>query len=100
MYTRQMSQREKSIRARYGVGIVISSLCAITLAVSYYNGKGDAQKMQTEIQKLNSVVDSLRDENFNISVENGRYELSLEHLKEVDPAAGKKFEDFYDHETV
>ena len=52
---------------------------------------GDIQKAQ--------LMDSLHDELFNAKAENGRYELTLEHLKEVNPKAAKQFEDYKSHET-
>ena len=51
-----------------------------------------------DIQKANTI-DSLNDELFNARVQNGRYELSLEHLYEVNPKAGKQFTEFMEHET-
>jgi hypothetical protein len=45
------------------------------------------------------IIDSLQDEIFNAQSINGRYELSLEHLKEVNPKAAKQFEDYMSHET-
>lgn len=45
------------------------------------------------------IIDSLRDELFNAHTINGRYELSLEHLYEVNPKAAKEFENFMEHET-
>ena len=48
---------------------------------------------------LINLTDSLHDELFNAKVENGRYELSLQHLYEVNPKAGKEFQDFMEHET-
>jgi hypothetical protein len=48
---------------------------------------------------LINLTDSLHDELFNAKVEAGRYELSLEHLYEVNPKAGKIFQDFMEHET-
>ena len=48
---------------------------------------------------LINLTDSLHDELFNAKVEAGRYELSLEHLYEVNPKAGKQFSDFMEHET-
>ena len=56
-----------------------------------YLGGGDIMKGQ--------LIDSLQDELFNEKTQNGRYELSLEHLKEVNPKAAKEFEDFLNHET-
>jgi len=45
------------------------------------------------------IIDSLQDEIFSAQSVNGRYELSLEHLKEVNPKAAKQFEDYMNHET-
>jgi hypothetical protein len=45
------------------------------------------------------VVDSLQSELFNLQTINGRYELSLEHLYEVNPSAAKEFDDYLNHET-
>lgn len=57
----------------------------------------------TQINKLREtqdvITDSLNTELFNSKVENGRYELSLEHLKEINPKAAANFEQFYNHET-
>jgi hypothetical protein len=49
--------------------------------------------------KSQNKSDSLQTELFNSQSENGRYELSLEHLKEVDPKAAKEFENFKDTQT-
>jgi len=51
-----------------------------------------------DIGKAN-LMDSLHDELFNAKVEAGRYELSLEHLYEVNPKAAKEFQDYMEHET-
>ena len=51
-----------------------------------------------DIQKANAI-DSLNDELFQAKVQNGKYELSLEHLYEVNPKAGKQFTEFMEHET-
>jgi hypothetical protein len=48
---------------------------------------------------LQSIVDSLESEIFILHTQNGRYELSLEHLYEVNPKAGKEFTEFMEHET-
>ena len=52
---------------------------------------GDIEKAQ--------LIDSLHDELFQSKVQNGRYELSLEHLYEVNPSAAKEFTTFMEHET-
>ena len=51
-----------------------------------------------DIQKA-EVIDSLENELFNVQNINGRYELSLEHLYEVNPSAAKQFDDYLNHET-
>jgi hypothetical protein len=52
---------------------------------------GDIEKAQ--------LIDSLHDELFQSKVQNGRYELSLQHLYEVNPSAAKEFTTFMEHET-
>jgi hypothetical protein len=52
---------------------------------------GDIQKSET--------IDSLQAELFLLQSQNGRYELSLEHLYEVNPKAAKQFDDYLQHET-
>ena len=58
--------------------------------IEVYTG-GDIQKGQ--------LIDSLQSELFNANNTVGRYELSLEHLREVNPSAAKEFEDYLNHET-
>lgn len=83
--------------------LVVSLLC-LTLTVKYFNLKEDINQFKIDndfipggdIQKaeLLKQVDSLRDENFIKSTELGRYELTLEYLKEVNPKAHKQFETY------
>jgi len=58
--------------------------------IEVYTG-GDIQK--------GKIIDSLQSELFVQKTINGRYELSLEHLYEVNPKAGKEFQYFMEHET-
>jgi hypothetical protein len=51
------------------------------------------------VDSLQNIVDSLRSEYFIANSIVGRYELTLEHLYEVDPTAAKEFDDFMQHET-
>ena len=48
---------------------------------------------------LRNERDYLKGELFNASTVNGRYELSLDFLKEINPKAAKEFEKFFDHQT-
>jgi hypothetical protein len=51
------------------------------------------------VDSLQNIIDSLEAETFSAQTQNGRYELSLEHLYEVNPKAGKEFSNFMEHET-
>ena len=51
------------------------------------------------VDSLQNIIDSLEAEAFSAQTQNGRYELSLEHLYEVNPNAGKQFTNFMENET-
>jgi hypothetical protein len=96
----------KEFIAKYQKAIVGTGAVAV-LVVCYLQQK-ELSKLRAEqkievvvggdIEKAN-LIDSLHDELFNAKVEAGRYELSLEHLYEVNPKAAKEFQDFMEHET-
>lgn len=52
-----------------------------------------------KVDSLQTIIDSLQTETFLLQTQNGRYELSLEHLYEVNPKAGKEFTEFMETET-
>jgi len=92
--------------AKYQKAIVGTGAIAV-LVICYLQQKELAklraeQKIEVvvggDIEKANTI-DSLHDELFQAKVQNGRYELSLEHLYEVNPKAGKQFTEFMEHET-
>jgi hypothetical protein len=78
------------------------------LLICYYQQK-ELSKLRSEqikvynvpaaVDSLQSTIDSLNGEVFILQTQNGRYELSLEHLYEVNPTAGKEFTNFMEHET-
>jgi hypothetical protein len=76
----------------------ILTLLTLVLFVSCSNNKTEID-CQSEVDILQAKVDSMHDELFIKHVELGRYELSLEHLKEVNLNAGLEFENFMYHET-
>ena len=96
----------KEFISKYQKAIVGTGAVAV-LVVCYFQQK-ELSKLRTEqkievvvggdIEKAN-LIDSLHDELFQSKVENGRYELSLQHLYEVNPKAAKEFDDFMAHET-
>lgn len=86
---------ERSLR----ILIVIFGLSFCYSALMWTNTELELKKQKNEILILNSKLDSLHDENFNNSVMNGRYELSIEHLKEINPKAAEQLTDYLEHET-
>jgi hypothetical protein len=48
---------------------------------------------------ITNEIDSLRTELFTTQSINGRYEMALEHLYEVNPKAGKEFDEYLNNET-
>ena len=91
-YNRGYTARERRIRRDLGMLLAITGIICIWLAFR-------TTSQNRTITTLTNQVDSLRSELFITSTVNGRYELSLGHLKEVNPKAGKEFEEFYNHET-
>ena len=97
----------KEFISKYQKAIVGTGAVAV-LIVCYFQQK-ELSKLRSEqikvynvphnVDSLITLKDSLYDELFNTKVQNGRYELSLEHLYEVNPSAAKEFDDFMAHET-
>jgi len=82
---------------------------ALATLIGYQNAKINSLESQSKIEvlvggdiekeQLRNRVDSLYDELFNAKVEVGRYELSLDHLQEVNPKAALEFVNYMNHET-
>jgi hypothetical protein len=92
--------------SKYQKAIVGTGAIAV-LVVCYFQQKELAklrgeQKIEVvvggDIEKANTI-DSLNSELFILQTQIGRYELSLEHLYEINPKAGKEFTEFMEHET-
>jgi hypothetical protein len=82
----------------------LGTAAALLGAIYFQNQEIDSLKKQTQIQPVmgnnnQNIVDSLQEEIFMLQTQNGRYELSLEHLYEVNPKAGKEFQNFMENET-
>jgi len=96
----------KEFIAKYQKTIVGTGAIAV-LVVCYFQQKEltklrAGEKIEVvvggDIQKANTI-DSLNEEIFILHTQNGRYELSLEHLYEVNPKAAKEFTNFMENET-
>ena len=93
--------------AKYQKAIVGTGAVAV-LIVCYFQQK-ELSKLRSEqikvynipnnVDSLMNITDSLHNELFILQTQNGKYELSLEHLYEVNPKAGKEFQNFMEHET-
>ncbi len=79
--------------------LVASFLIILWLAVMWGNSDVKITKQKEEIDVLSTIVDSVFQESFGLNVEVGRYELTLDHLKDVNPNAAKEFMDYMTHET-
>ena len=82
----------------------LGTAAALLGTIYFQNQEIDSLKKQTPIQNVvgddsQNIVDSLEEELFMLQTQNGRYELSLEHLYEVNPNAGKQFTNFMEQET-
>ena len=97
----------KEFIQKYQKAIVGTGALSVLL-ICYYQQK-ELSKLRSEqikvynvpaaVDSLQSTIDSLNSEVFILQTQIGRYELSLEHLDEVNPKAGKEFTNFMEHET-
>jgi hypothetical protein len=86
----------------------VASGAALFLLVICYLQQKQMAKLRQEVKievmqggdiAKSQMVDSLRDELFIKHVELGRYELTLDHLHDINPIAAKQFDDYFSHET-
>jgi hypothetical protein len=76
-------------------------VCVAYLVAVFIIGfqQGKIKRLNQEMKSITNVKDSLYDELFNARVMNGRYELTLDHLQEVNPKAALEFVNYMNHET-
>ena len=97
----------KEFIQKYQRAIVGTGALSVLL-ICYYQQK-ELSKLRSEqikvynvpvvVDSLQSTIDSLNSKVFILQTQNGRYELSLEHLYEVNPKAGKQFDEYLNNET-
>ena len=80
-------------------GLVLSILTLLWTTVMWNNTITTVRVQKNTIDSLTHLSDSLHDASFIHFVEAGRYELTFEHLKEVNPKLGKEMEEWMNHET-
>ena len=67
--------------------------------ITINNQKQTIDSLIHENDSLSIKLDSLREEHFIISVQNGRYEVTFDHINEINPKLGKQMEDWMSHNT-
>jgi cell division protein FtsB len=77
----------------------VASGAALFLLVICYLQQKQMATLRTEVVTIKQTADNLHDELFIKSTEVGRYELTLEHMKNVNPKAAYEFEQYMSHET-
>ena len=98
-YNRPMTPREKRIRNQFGAMFIIATLTALWLMVMCSNQSIEIKDVSYQRDSLMRLTDSLNSELFVEKSMNGRYELTLDYLQDIDPKAAKKFNDYMSHET-
>lgn len=83
----------KAILSLASVGLLLYTVYEQNEAINRY--KTEKLKVKNDIR----IVDSLQTELFQAQSMNGRYEMALEHLKEVSPSSFDIIEAFINHET-
>ena len=73
------------------------SLLALLTTIYFQNER--INQFKVEVKTLQSTSDSLHDEVIIKHIQLGRYELTLDHLQEVNPKAALEFVNFMNHET-
>ena len=96
----------KEFIAKYQKAIVGTGAVSVLL-ICYFQQK-ELSKLRKEnniivsvpkVDSLQKVIDSLDTELFMAKTMNGRYELALEHLHEVNQPAGLVFQRYMENET-
>jgi hypothetical protein len=85
-------------------GSFVASFLGLIILQFFYFGnvrKFDEYKITTikQIDSLQILTDSLREENFMLNVEIGRHEVSREEVLGKYPKVNKEYQKFYEHET-
>jgi hypothetical protein len=89
----------KEFIEKYQKAIVGTGAIAVLILCSLQQKELQSLRSQLKDNVVVTDADSLRSEIFILETEMGRWELSLQHLYEVNPAAGKEFTQFMEHET-
>jgi hypothetical protein len=84
--------------------LLIGNVTLLTIQIVGNNVKSKRiteleNKLAPKVIENDRLIDSLEVELFNAQSINGRYELSVEYLYEVNPTAAKEFDEYFNNET-
>lgn len=88
-----------TIEFKLKLTLVASLILTLWMSVMWSNSDNLITKQKEDIDNLSTIVDSIYQESFGLNMEIGRYEITLEHFKDVNPNAAKEFTDYLSHET-
>ena len=80
----------KPILTTFSVGLILFTM---------YTQNTKITELKTTVVKQEKVIDSLQTKVFQVQTLNGQYELTLDHLKEVNPKVAQQFQDYLLSET-
>jgi uncharacterized coiled-coil protein SlyX len=80
----------KQILTVFSVGLILFTM---------YTQNEKITELKTTVVKQEKVIDSLQTKVFQVQTLNGQYELTLDHLKEVNPKVAQQFQDYLLSET-
>jgi uncharacterized coiled-coil protein SlyX len=80
----------KQILTVFSVGLILFTM---------YTQNTKITELKTTVVKQEKVIDSLQTKVFQIQTLNGQYEMTLNHLEDVNPKAAKQFQDYLLSET-
>jgi uncharacterized coiled-coil protein SlyX len=80
----------KQILTVFSVGLILFTM---------YTQNDKITELKTTVVKQEKVIDSLQTKVFQVQTLNGQYELTLDHLKEVNPKVAQQFQDYLLSET-
>lgn len=84
---------KQELKDYLNIGLIIIMLVGFWSFIIRDVNEKDMQK-KLEKQNTEHLIDSFQEEIFFRDSELGRYELKLEHLKEVNPEAAKQFQNY------
>lgn len=85
-----MKEYIKPLLTTFSVGLILFTM---------YTQNKKITELKTAVVKQEKVIDSLQTKVFQIQTLNGQYEMTLNHLEEVNPKAAKQFQNYLLSET-